>query len=330
MKKSVSFIIVCLLTLASAAVAAPFAGGWLLEDKASSLSFTSRTNGAEAQTSFLTAFEGQISPDGLFELSLQLDSVQTGDALQDARLRFLLLETFRLPQARVTAQVEPADLSGLLPGGSKAVQLPITLELNGRSRVLTADLDVVMIADDIVSVAARTPITLNLPDFGLLPGLAKLERAAGVEIVPETDVSFEVLFKAKPAPKPSVDVAALRVCARQIETIAQSDQVYFTSGSSELETKSYPLLDAIVDTMRTCPELVLRIEGHTDNVGPAVLNKGLSIRRAAEVVTYLSVKGVDAARLSATGFGEARPIADNATRRGRWKNRRIEFVVPGT
>ena len=330
MKRRFGLIALCLAFMSDALAAAPFGAGWEIERTASSLSFTSQTVGAAPETGFLKLLEGSMTPDGSFAVSIPLDAVETGDLLRDARLRFLLFETFRLPAAEVTAQLEPDALAGLIPGGRKRVTIPMTLKLNEVSRAMTAQLDVVMIADDIVSVATAEPILLALDDFGYLPGLAKLGQAAGVEILPKTEVRFEVLFKAISAAAQTPDPAALAACGRRIQTIAQSDQVYFTSGSSQLETKSFPLLDGIVDTMQTCPTLDLRIEGHTDNVGPQSFNLGLSIRRAAEVVTYLTVKGVDPVRISATGFGEERPIADNTTRRGRWKNRRIEFIVPGS
>jgi outer membrane protein OmpA-like peptidoglycan-associated protein len=71
----------------------------------------------------------------------------------------------------------------------------------------------------------------------------------------------------------------------------------------------------------------LRIEGHTDNVGAAAYNKGLSQRRAASVMSWLVAHGIDAARLSSAGFGLELPIADNDSEEGRRVNRRVEFHI---
>ncbi|MFZ5897385.1 MAG: OmpA family protein [Myxococcota bacterium] len=71
----------------------------------------------------------------------------------------------------------------------------------------------------------------------------------------------------------------------------------------------------------------LRIEGHTDNVGSAAANEQLSGDRALAIKKFLIEKGVDKARLLATGFGQTRPIADNSTEEGRAKNRRTEFRI---
>ena len=76
-----------------------------------------------------------------------------------------------------------------------------------------------------------------------------------------------------------------------------------------------------------CPEASISIEGHTDSQGPDVYNQDLSERRASAVVDYLVSQGIDATRLSAVGYGETNPIADNETREGRAINRRIEFSV---
>jgi OOP family OmpA-OmpF porin len=80
--------------------------------------------------------------------------------------------------------------------------------------------------------------------------------------------------------------------------------------------------------MKTYPETNAAIEGHTDNVGNAEYNDGLSKDRANSVRQYLIDKfGIDASRLTAVGYGLNRPIADNNTEEGRQKNRRVEAVI---
>jgi outer membrane protein OmpA-like peptidoglycan-associated protein len=74
------------------------------------------------------------------------------------------------------------------------------------------------------------------------------------------------------------------------------------------------------------PLLKLTIEGHTDNVGGAKVNKSLSEARARAVVAVLVTMGIAPTRLKAAGFGQERPVADNATAEGRAKNRRLELV----
>jgi len=70
----------------------------------------------------------------------------------------------------------------------------------------------------------------------------------------------------------------------------------------------------------------LRVEGHTDNQGSAAANQALSEKRAQAVVAWLTSHGVAAARLTAKGFGQTKPVADNAAEEGRAKNRRVELA----
>jgi len=79
--------------------------------------------------------------------------------------------------------------------------------------------------------------------------------------------------------------------------------------------------------MNENPTLKLKIEGHTDNAGNDDANMKLSEDRAEAVKTYLVSKGISADRITAEGFGETMPIADNGTAAGRTKNRRVEIKV---
>jgi outer membrane protein OmpA-like peptidoglycan-associated protein len=74
-------------------------------------------------------------------------------------------------------------------------------------------------------------------------------------------------------------------------------------------------------------EMKILIEGHTDSIGSDEYNLGLSKRRAQAVYDFLVSQDVAAARLSAEGYGESRPVADNGTEEGRQKNRRVDLVI---
>jgi len=118
----------------------------------------------------------------------------------------------------------------------------------------------------------------------------------------------------------------------QAEKIEILDKVFFATGKDVIQKKSYELLDNIAAVLSSHPEIkAVRVEGHTDNAGDPAKNKDLSDRRAKAVVKYLTDKGIDASRLVGEGFGQERPIADNATEEGKANNRRVEFaIVQGT
>jgi OmpA-OmpF porin, OOP family len=106
------------------------------------------------------------------------------------------------------------------------------------------------------------------------------------------------------------------------------EQVKFATGSAKILPASDTVLTAVLDVLTQHPDIKhLRIEGHTDNVGAAAMNKALSTRRAASVVAWLVQHGVDGSRLSSEGFGMERPIDSNTTPEGRQNNRRVELHI---
>ena len=101
----------------------------------------------------------------------------------------------------------------------------------------------------------------------------------------------------------------------------------FRTDKADIRSKSFKLLDNIVKVLATHPAINVRVEGHTDTDGDDAHNLDLSQRRAESVVAYLAKQGIDRARLTAQGFGETQPIADNATKKGKAANRRVVFAI---
>jgi outer membrane protein OmpA-like peptidoglycan-associated protein len=110
--------------------------------------------------------------------------------------------------------------------------------------------------------------------------------------------------------------------------IAILEQVQFVTGSAEILAASDDLLEAVKKILVDHPEITkVAIEGHTDNRGGKDLNRGLSRQRAVAVQNWLVKHGIAGERLSAAGYGQDRPLADNDTDAGRQKNRRVEFHI---
>jgi len=105
------------------------------------------------------------------------------------------------------------------------------------------------------------------------------------------------------------------------------NNIFFVTGKYDLQAESFPELNRVVELMAQNPNLVIEIDGHTDNVGSDESNQTLSQNRANAVREYLLGKGVGAARIAAKGFGESKPVATNDTDEGRQLNRRVEFVI---
>ena len=112
--------------------------------------------------------------------------------------------------------------------------------------------------------------------------------------------------------------------------IEMNNQILFSSGYAKLSEQAYPVLEELSEVLRTLPNHI-DVEGHTDNlpirtsIYPS--NWELSASRAASVVHLFTKNGVNPERLSAIGFGEFRPEADNATLSGRKQNRRVSVVI---
>lgn len=102
--------------------------------------------------------------------------------------------------------------------------------------------------------------------------------------------------------------------------------ITFDTGKAAIRPESKTVLDEIGALLKADPALSLEIQGHTDNVGAPTANLALSEERARAVRTYLvATHGIAAARLAVAGFGDTKPVADNATEEGRAKNRRVEL-----
>ena len=118
----------------------------------------------------------------------------------------------------------------------------------------------------------------------------------------------------------------VRIVGDQIKI---SDKVYFATNKDKILDKSFDMLKEVASVIKSKPDMKVRVEGHTDDVGRDAKNLKLSQRRAESVQKFLVDEGVGAERLTAEGLGETKPIADNKTEEGRAENRRVEFHIVG-
>ncbi|MBE9549907.1 MAG: OmpA family protein [Proteobacteria bacterium] len=113
----------------------------------------------------------------------------------------------------------------------------------------------------------------------------------------------------------------------EIEAVIDLRNVNFEFDSATLKTSATEKLDTVSELLASHGSVVVEVAGHTDSVGPEDYNQGLSERRANSVRDYLIAKGISSDRMSAKGYGEARPVGTNDTKDGRAANRRVELIV---
>ncbi len=99
--------------------------------------------------------------------------------------------------------------------------------------------------------------------------------------------------------------------------------ILFETSKNQILPQSYNALNALFTLLRDNPKLILKIEGHTDEIGHGQSNLKLSIRRARAIRLYLFKKGLKLERISAIGYGDQRPMCESPCK----ENQRVEFTL---
>ena len=139
---------------------------------------------------------------------------------------------------------------------------------------------------------------------------------------------------AAPAPAPAAPVAAAPAAPKPAPAAASkvtyAADAFFDFDKSVLKPEGKAKLDDLVSKVKDINLEVVIAVGHTDSIGTDAYNQKLSVRRAEAVKAYLVSKGIEKNRVYTEGKGEKQPVADNKTKEGRAKNRRVEIEVVGT
>lgn len=165
-----------------------------------------------------------------------------------------------------------------------------------------------------------------------LPNLVTAEeRELSEEILQEKRRLDEVSQEFQRALQPFVESQLVGIKKHDFWVeLEMNSELLFASGKAELSTKAIPVLQKVAEAIRDVPN-VINVEGYTDNVpistGYFPSNWDLSSARATSVVKELVKNNIPSTRLSAVGYGEFHPIADNNHEEGRFKNRRVVLVL---
>ena len=167
--------------------------------------------------------------------------------------------------------------------------------------------------------ASWTPATAAAGCDGAIVEEPKVAPAPAPAPAPKAEAP-----KAAPAPAPAPAPAAVS------SKVTYAADAFFDFDKSVLKPEGKAKLNDLVDKVKAINLEVIIAVGHTDAVGSDSYNQKLSMRRAQAVKAYLVSKGIDKSRVYTEGKGEKQPVADNKTKEGRAKNRRVEIEVVGS
>ena len=223
------------------------------------------------------------------------------------RIRAEILARFESADTNLTDYI--LNLGVAIPFGKKAQPAPAPVA----APVVVADGDKDGVPDSIDRCPGTPPNTL-VDQYG-----CTLDTD-GDGVPDEKDQCWDT------PPNTKVDEVGCAIVI-EIPQIIELSGVNFRTNSDMLLDGANTSLNAAAQTLLDNPELVVEVAGHTDDVGDADYNAGLSLARAVSVRDYIVGLGVDPSRITARGYGESDPVASNATADGRAANRRVELRV---
>lgn len=168
---------------------------WNLNNDASRLSFISIKKDEVAEVHKFTHISGSVNDEGKVDVTIQLASVDTAVPIRDERMRDLLFQTNLFPTANVTAQVDPAEFSGLVAGQFRNTETEITVSLHGQSKAYKAAVSVVKLRGGSLLINTIHPIIVNAGDFELTKGVEQLREIAKLPAISTAvPVSLVLMF----------------------------------------------------------------------------------------------------------------------------------------
>ena len=169
------------LLLAGASLSAQ--AQWYLDGESSRLSFISTQNANLSEVQRFLVLHGKVSPKGLAQVEVELESINSGIPLRDERMRKDLFQIESFPAALVTTQIDLRPINDLAPGAQLELRLPVTVNLHGKQQVYQAELLATRLDDRRFQVVTLEPLIINAADFDLARALDKLREVAGLSAI---------------------------------------------------------------------------------------------------------------------------------------------------
>ncbi|UWP90523.1 OmpA family protein [Aliiroseovarius crassostreae] len=243
-------------------------------------------------------FVATLSPEGLVQLRGRMtDDLQRAAAESYAKAAF-----------GVTRVYEATRLDPDLPEGWP-IRVLAGLEVLGHLANGS-----VVVQPDVVDVRGNT---------GDPEASATISRILAEKLGASQNYQINVTYQEKLDPQ--LGLPSPQECVAAINGFLTDSKISFAPGSANIEASAGDTLDKIAEQLRGCEDVRMEIAGYTDSQGREEMNRALSQSRAQAVLTALLGRRVLTSNLSAKGYGEDDPIADNGTEEGREANRRIEF-----
>jgi hypothetical protein len=169
------------LLLAGASLSAH--ADWYLDGESSRLSFVSTKNAHIAEVQRFLVLHGKVDDQGLANVEVELDSINSGIPLRDERMRKALFEIDKFPEALITTKIDLRPINDLAPGAQLELRLPLTVNLHGKQKEYSAELLATRLDDRRFQVVTLEPLVINAEDFDLAPGLEALRNLAGLSAI---------------------------------------------------------------------------------------------------------------------------------------------------
>ena len=245
-------------------------------------------------------FVATLSPEGLLQLRGRVNDARLREAVESfARARF---STAEVRGTMRTAEDLPMGWSGRVFSGLEALS-------NLTNGALVVQPENITVRGDTDNPDAR----------------AEIARILGDQLGASANITINVTYHEVEEPEETLPTP--EECVDAINAILAARKITFAPGSADIDSAARVSIDRIAEVMEDCTAVPMEIGGHTDSQGREAMNLGLSQRRAEAVLEALMARRVLTANLTARGYGEEQPIADNGSEEGREENRRIEFTL---